>query len=206
MLEWELIMKTVRTCVWATILLTTLSARSQIQPINVEVVDASNNLLGTTKTYYTSGVQVMLEVDSHVVVAIVGRNHLATNNPVYFASNDCSGQAYAAWSPVNIFDPHSIVTLSNSVYAGPRATQQAVLTQSRLDAGINGCQVASVLRSDLVPVAFVRDLSPHFQAPFGIRAAAASASATAPALSPGAIIILLTSLVVAALFLLRQGS
>jgi hypothetical protein len=198
-------MRTIRAIIGAAVIVASWSAYGQIQPATAEVVDAASNVLGPTHTY-AGGAVIILEVDGYLVQANVLATHLASINPVYFATNDCTGQAFAAWSPTVIFPPSSIVTLSNSVYAGPPAPQQAVMTHSRLDSGVNGCQVAAVLRSDLVPVAFVRDLSPHFQPPFGVRAAAVPAAlAAAPALNQGTIVFLAVALAFAALCLLRSS-
>lgn len=196
-------MKTLRAIVCAALLSMSLSARSDIRPVSVEVVDAANNVLGTTHTYFGGSV-IMLEVDSHLIQANVFATHLASINPVYFATSDCSGQAFAAWFPGNIFEPSAVVTLSNSVYAGPRAPRQTVSTLSRLDQGVNGCQVASVVRNDLVPVQFIRDLTPYFQPPFHARAAAAN-FASAPALSTEALAFLALALAVPAVYFLRSG-
>lgn len=182
-------------------------ALAQVQPAALELVDASGTVIGPVLEFNGTDPLVPLLVDSHLIMAFATTDYLYDkyDGVVFFASNDCSGQGFAVLQPGIAGEPHAIVTLSNSVYAGPRAATQLVNLNSSLRSGVAGCQAESGSQGGLVPVSFIRDLSPTWQPPFSLRASAVLAPPSVPAVSLTGLGVLALALAVLGFLLLRPA-
>ena len=183
--------------------------QSQVIPATLEVVDASGTVIGPVLDDLTSVLDVPLLVDSHLIRARVRQTHMTTFSDygVYFTSSDCSGQAFTNWNASTFGDPFSIVTLSNSVFVGMAASPlQSINVGSHLAPGISGCQLASGLHTAMVPVSFIRDLSPPFQPPFSLRASPSVQGVSVPAVGMTGLALLAATLALLAFRLLRRAA
>lgn len=175
----------------------------------LEAIDAQGHVLGTAIDDQFSRATVPLLINNFQVRVTVQRAFLAGPGPnrVYFASNNCTGQAYVEWVPEALGQPHAIVTLSNTVYAGPRGSTQPVTTNSVLKEGSDACVVSfSGGPVDLFPVAKVLSLSPEFQPPFDLRVVDSLSPVPAPALGLGGLAVLASLLAVLAFRRLRPAA
>jgi hypothetical protein len=192
-----------------------VSAGAQVLPASFEVVDANNLTLGPVVDgvdfSFPEAPVVTFSVAGHAILAAVtadGRMFTPATSgtvdagAVYFASVDCSGPAYLRqWVPDAIWEPQAIVGLDNRVYLGSLVAPQALAFNSVLRAS-SACSAESALAGAVIPATLLQAMTPPYQAPF--RLSAAAAAAAVPGVSPTGLAILAVAVAIGAFVLLRR--
>ncbi len=185
-------------------------AFAQIEPATAELVDTAGTVVGPVLDFYDrEDASVALLVDGHSTILSFTPNtidtlHVLGGTGVYFASTDCTGQAYAVTLGTNEFlEPQAVGGLNFTFYAGaPGAILPGQITfQSLLFAGAECMKTQMTTQESAVPVFPVRDLSPAFQPPFHI--VNTRGATPVPAVSTLGLAAIALALALGGLFLLR---
>lgn len=192
-----------------------MAAAAAADPSFAAVQDSTGRVLGPLVDYqFTPGLNPGFAVftvafDGKLAVLQANRTTLSgagVSQVVWFATPDCSGQAYLSWDPSYITPPSSIGGPANTVYVGDAAPVQAhPVIQSRYVGAGSGCQPYPPIDDYLVPVAAVGNLAAV--PPFTLVTAFPSLAAAVPAVGGGGLLALAALLAAAAIvFLGRRGA
>jgi hypothetical protein len=178
---------------------------AQSQPIGLQAIDANQRVVGTVLDVDDPRwARTALDFDGHILVVSVGRTGLGgpLAEGVYFASADCTGQAYASWTFPSILEPQSVAGPSNTVYWAPTGSVQMFTVNSRLPPG-GACEpFGPAPFYGAVAVNPIGALTPPFEPPFSL--APISLFYPVPTLSPSWLILLAGLIAVAGVILLGR--
>jgi hypothetical protein len=130
-------------------------AAAQTRPSFAAVQDANGVILGPVVDYQRTFAVFSVEAGGKIALLQADRTTLAGvgDASVWFATPDCSGQAYVQWAPGNISPPSSIGGPANTVYVGdPAAPQANIVAHSRYFGAGGACQPYPATTEYFVPV------------------------------------------------------
>jgi len=177
---------------------------ARAEPSFAAVSDATGAILGPVAGYSPSSAVFTVSLGGKTALLAADRTTLTGvgDASVWFASADCSGQAYVQWTPANISPPSSIGGPTNTVYVGdPAAVQANIVANSRYFGAGSACQPYPPTSEYFVPVDPVGTLPAV--APFTLVPFAAGTAPSVPAVGGWGLLALGLALAVAAFLRLR---
>jgi hypothetical protein len=181
-------------------------ATAQSRPSFAAVQDATGALLGPVVDAPKPFAVFSVEVGGRIALLQADRTTLSGvgDASVWFATADCTGQAYLQWVPSYISPPSSIGGPANTVYVGDPAAPQAagVVAHSRYFGAGGACQPYPATTEYFVPVDAVGVLPAT--PPFTLVPFPAATAQAVPAVAGWGLLALGLLLAAAAFFKLRR--
>lgn len=184
---------------------------AQLTPINLAVFDSTQTEVGPVVDLGsgTDHAIVGTSLGGHVLLLVATYSDLGVlggGDRVFFASPNCTGQAYisASITTPRFYEPHTVAGPSRQVFIGSRVDPTQPVTYNSFMAQHAACTNSPGSWHGVVPATLIGQL-PAFTPPFSLGPASAPASASVPALSPlgiGSLVLLLG--LAGIMFLLRR--
>lgn len=169
------------------VLLLASEATAQRVVDEATLVDANGKQIGTLHVSSRDDDPfVLIELDDHSIVHVAaspGGFAVASNTYIYWASADCSGQAYAYVRQGLLVPPAPVGPPGATLYQSGSSTSTVQVYSTVAPGGTGGCQSCAMALScptgpaPLVPLTPVVDLNTLFTPPFHVVAASSGTAA-----------------------------